>query len=159
MALIKCPECNKEISDEARRCPSCGKPIWGKKDKNWSNIVCVCAIITGIIWFFFAYLVDLDREHFEYQFTFIIFGILTILFGLWYRYYYHKKANETNIVSKQNISFFQKHKGLMFSMFIIAILLLIMFFMTPRRTFIFDIGLAVFVVLGISAIVLKTKDK
>ena len=27
MALIKCPECGKEISDKASTCPSCGCPI------------------------------------------------------------------------------------------------------------------------------------
>lgn len=27
MALIKCPECGKEISDNARSCPHCGNPI------------------------------------------------------------------------------------------------------------------------------------
>lgn len=27
MALISCPECNKEISDKAQSCPSCGVPI------------------------------------------------------------------------------------------------------------------------------------
>ena len=27
MALIKCPECNKMISDKARLCPQCGYPI------------------------------------------------------------------------------------------------------------------------------------
>ncbi|SEM59376.1 hypothetical protein SAMN04487770_15021 [Butyrivibrio sp. ob235] len=27
MALIKCPECGKEISDQAECCPSCGCPI------------------------------------------------------------------------------------------------------------------------------------
>lgn len=27
MALIKCPECNREISDQATACPSCGCPI------------------------------------------------------------------------------------------------------------------------------------
>ena len=26
MALIKCPECGKEISDKASRCPHCGLP-------------------------------------------------------------------------------------------------------------------------------------
>lgn len=26
MALIKCPECGKEISSEAKFCPGCGKP-------------------------------------------------------------------------------------------------------------------------------------
>jgi len=27
MALIKCPECGKEISDKAVSCPNCGSPI------------------------------------------------------------------------------------------------------------------------------------
>lgn len=27
MALIKCPECGKEISDKAGACPHCGCPI------------------------------------------------------------------------------------------------------------------------------------
>lgn len=27
MALIPCPDCGKECSNEARRCPNCGRPI------------------------------------------------------------------------------------------------------------------------------------
>ena len=27
MALIKCNECGKEISDKAKVCPNCGNPI------------------------------------------------------------------------------------------------------------------------------------
>lgn len=27
MALIKCPECGKEVSDKAKACPNCGFPI------------------------------------------------------------------------------------------------------------------------------------
>ena len=27
MALIKCPECGKEISDLAKTCPNCGRPV------------------------------------------------------------------------------------------------------------------------------------
>lgn len=27
MALIKCPECDKEVSDKASSCPNCGYPI------------------------------------------------------------------------------------------------------------------------------------
>lgn len=27
MALIACPECEKEISDRAKECPSCGHPV------------------------------------------------------------------------------------------------------------------------------------
>lgn len=31
MAIIKCPDCGKEISIEAKACPNCGKPINIKK--------------------------------------------------------------------------------------------------------------------------------
>lgn len=31
--LIKCPECNKEVSDKASNCPHCGSPL-KRKDKN-----------------------------------------------------------------------------------------------------------------------------
>ena len=35
MALIQCPECNKEISDKVKACPFCGFPFDSKsKDKN-----------------------------------------------------------------------------------------------------------------------------
>lgn len=27
MAIIKCPECGKEVSDKAKACPNCGVPI------------------------------------------------------------------------------------------------------------------------------------
>ena len=27
MALIKCPECGKDVSDKAKSCPNCGNPI------------------------------------------------------------------------------------------------------------------------------------
>ncbi|MEZ2452489.1 zinc-ribbon domain-containing protein, partial [Raoultella planticola] len=27
MALVSCPECQKEVSDSALRCPSCGKQL------------------------------------------------------------------------------------------------------------------------------------
>lgn len=33
MALIKCPECGKEISDKASFCPGCGCPMEPKKEK------------------------------------------------------------------------------------------------------------------------------
>lgn len=33
MALIKCPECNSEISDRAYNCPKCGYPIKDMKKK------------------------------------------------------------------------------------------------------------------------------
>ena len=32
MALIKCEECGKEVSDKALQCPNCGVPIASKKE-------------------------------------------------------------------------------------------------------------------------------
>ena len=43
MALIKCPECGKEISDAAESCPNCGYPIKGQQLKT------VLFIVVGII--------------------------------------------------------------------------------------------------------------
>lgn len=37
MALIKCPECGKEVSDKAGKCPQCGCPIEERKDEGVNN--------------------------------------------------------------------------------------------------------------------------
>lgn len=34
MALIKCDECGKEVSDKAATCPNCGAPIASKQNSN-----------------------------------------------------------------------------------------------------------------------------
>ena len=34
MALIKCPECGKQISNKATSCPDCGFPMNTTKDVN-----------------------------------------------------------------------------------------------------------------------------
>ena len=39
MALINCPECNKEISDKATSCPNCGYPVEKKINKNLNSSV------------------------------------------------------------------------------------------------------------------------
>jgi len=35
MALIKCPECGKEISDSAKQCPNCGFPLEEKRHREF----------------------------------------------------------------------------------------------------------------------------
>lgn len=37
MALINCPECNKEISDSVKKCPNCGYKIKKQKGKDRRN--------------------------------------------------------------------------------------------------------------------------
>lgn len=48
MALINCPECGKEISDEAKTCPNCGKPLRKSKEKKKINKKAVIIIFTII---------------------------------------------------------------------------------------------------------------
>ncbi len=38
MALIKCPECGKEISDKASACPNCGMPL-RREDRGTYDVV------------------------------------------------------------------------------------------------------------------------
>jgi hypothetical protein len=50
MAMIKCKECNKEVSNQADRCPNCGAPI--KKSigcLTLAIIIFVAIIILGIV--------------------------------------------------------------------------------------------------------------
>lgn len=55
MALINCPECNKEISDTARSCPHCGykmkmmNPEKIAKYKRITSILICIGIITAVI--------------------------------------------------------------------------------------------------------------
>ena len=58
MALIKCPECGKEVSDKAPACPSCAYPLQATTieatGKSWKGtlIVSVLAMIFGVIGLF-----------------------------------------------------------------------------------------------------------
>lgn len=62
MALINCPECNKEISDSARKCPHCGYPlkeevevIYEKKKGFWSTGRLAVSIISFVLALFIIY--------------------------------------------------------------------------------------------------------
>lgn len=62
MALIKCPECGKEISDQSKTCIHCGFPLERKKSKeNTTKITIIVvallvllAIIAGLLLLFFS---------------------------------------------------------------------------------------------------------
>ncbi len=40
MALINCPECNKQISDKANSCPDCGFPLHVSKEIEYEEFLC-----------------------------------------------------------------------------------------------------------------------
>lgn len=59
MALIKCPECGKEISDKANKCPNCGCPTKNKKKKiikhNKMIIPIAVVVLVVIVMFIFSF--------------------------------------------------------------------------------------------------------
>jgi DNA-directed RNA polymerase subunit RPC12/RpoP len=52
VALIKCPECGKEISDKATECPNCGYPIAGMKTSGIVRIKMPNNIVVGWVGLF-----------------------------------------------------------------------------------------------------------
>lgn len=59
MALIKCPECGKEISNTCRRCPSCGYALMRNKKRILSIVVVSIVILLAIV------LIVSAKPHFE----------------------------------------------------------------------------------------------
>lgn len=55
MALIKCPECKREVSDRAPSCPSCGNPLAAttveQTGKEWKTLKLIGAALSilGVI--------------------------------------------------------------------------------------------------------------
>lgn len=56
MSLIKCPECNKEVSSQSDKCPHCGYPLnrtqeapHNAEKKKPSPALIILAVICGII--------------------------------------------------------------------------------------------------------------
>ncbi len=48
MALLKCPECGKEVSDQAKSCPNCGYPLKKSKFPAWI-VLCIIGILVVVI--------------------------------------------------------------------------------------------------------------
>ena len=42
MALIKCPECGKQVSDKASSCPNCGCPVSSSNNKTATGVKIRC---------------------------------------------------------------------------------------------------------------------
>ena len=62
MALIKCPECGKEVSDTAKKCPNCGYVIKKSKFENPKvkkiMLIVICALVVIGASFFVIKLVN-----------------------------------------------------------------------------------------------------
>jgi len=46
MALMKCPDCGREVSDKARACPQCGRSLYSIR-RNWPKEALALALLVG----------------------------------------------------------------------------------------------------------------
>lgn len=83
MAIIKCSECGKKISDKATKCPSCGAPVDKKTNESaiWGfslSIVSIFLNIVAILSLAFSIdgLVTISHEHTEKGKGFAIAGLI-----------------------------------------------------------------------------------
>ena len=49
MALIKCPECEKEISSAAKKCPNCGFDLQAETKSKYRKIIVIIIVIILLI--------------------------------------------------------------------------------------------------------------
>lgn len=83
MALIKCPECENDVSDKAESCPHCGYKIEQKEEikeipeeikevaKEYEKKLYICyAVVAGLIILLFVCAGSLDNEVVMYPFIF-----------------------------------------------------------------------------------------
>lgn len=107
MALIKCPECGKPVSDKAATCPNCGidvqkafmpypqycyqpdsvtlEPIIEKHKAPFGGVALAMSIISGMLLFLFCILTGTDKEESQTSQIFEIcfpIGLVTGILGL-----------------------------------------------------------------------------
>lgn len=77
MALINCPECNKQISDTIKSCPNCGYELKKRKKKS-NGLIKDFFIIVGLLEFavFLAIHKNIYLLIGSILVTFLIYGLL-----------------------------------------------------------------------------------
>ena len=86
MALIKCPECDKQISDKAHSCPNCGCPMSANMVEVTNNYgakkyiyVGTIGTLSSVVWLFIGgAIVDDFSNHFVI--TGLVFFVSLIIF-------------------------------------------------------------------------------
>lgn len=55
--LIKCPECEKEVSDKADKCPNCGYPMTPAEEDVDSAKIGILVLILGVVGIILAFVI------------------------------------------------------------------------------------------------------
>ncbi|MFK8051262.1 MAG: hypothetical protein AB8B81_22755 [Halioglobus sp.] len=89
MALVKCPDCNTDVSDQAAVCPNCARPTPGLSEteveaqvleENEATAEGIAALFK--LWIFHAFIVFLGKGIFVGGFAYgVKKGLLALLIG------------------------------------------------------------------------------
>ena len=89
MALIRCPECSRDISDRAAACPRCGRPLKALAQLVWKALMVVGGLMVVVAYFkyYWAYFGSLDVDITARRQAMSIFaiGVLIWILGWWNR--------------------------------------------------------------------------
>jgi hypothetical protein len=91
MVLIKCKECEHEISDEALTCPNCGKP---QKDKPLAVSISRQAIVYFVslflppfgLWYIWKYLKQKDQKSKKIGYVALVLTIISVIVTIWFTF-------------------------------------------------------------------------
>lgn len=67
MALIKCEECGKEISSQAKTCPNCGAKTEISEKKKYNIILVVCGLVVIILVLLSIYFIHTSNPIYKYK--------------------------------------------------------------------------------------------
>ncbi|WP_153810903.1 zinc-ribbon domain-containing protein [Paraglaciecola arctica] len=77
MAMMKCPECETQISSSASSCPRCGHPISKVKPKSTGQATLAILLGIGSCWFWFG-----THMYFIFPMDSAIFGAVLLIHGV-----------------------------------------------------------------------------
>lgn len=100
MVLIKCKECGHEISNEALKCPNCGKP---QRDKPPSVSLSRQIIAYSVslflppfgLWYVWKYLKQKDGKSKKIGIAVLILTIISIIVMIWFTERFVNSINQT----------------------------------------------------------------